>query len=241
MSCFGVFDTALQAVFRHRCGIGVLVLFQLDARHYLVGTQSGTGRRFRAVTFGHPFLLFLAFPFGRYNGHERRVDMRRRFVQMQVGRYDILLAERRGKVFHVISAPFVQTTFAHDALHIVGTSRQHDAYRPHLVLADLASKSCGLQAVLNRLRASMDAVWIFDQPTVQVRAFFVGVRRFDFAFDVGGGSAVGSAALLHMEYDIAHSLVVLGGYWFGGVQRGEAPLPYWGVFSVACNAARKIP
>ena len=26
-----------------------------------------------------------------------------------------------------------------------------------------------------------------------------------------------------------------------GVQRGEAPLPYWGIFSVACNAAQKFP
>ena len=79
----------------------------------------------------------------------------------------------------------------------------------------------------------MDTVGIFDEPTVQVRAFLVGVRWFDLAFDVGGCSAVGSAGLLHMEYDIAHSHVVLGGYWFGGVQRGEAPLPYWGIFSVS--------
>ena len=48
-----------------------------------------------------------------------------------------------------------------------------------LILAYLASKSCGLQAVLNRLRASLYSVVIFDQPTVQVRAFLIGIRRFD--------------------------------------------------------------
>ena len=78
-------------------------------------------------------------------------------------------------------------------------------------LADLAGKSCGFQPVLDRLRTGMDAVGIFDEPTVQVGSFLVGVRWFDLAFDVGGGSAVGSAGLLHMEYDIAHSHVVLGG------------------------------
>ena len=65
--------------------------------------------------------------------------------------------------------------------------------------------------MLDRLRTGMDTVGIFDEPTVQVRAFLVGIRGFDLAFDVGGGSAVGSAGLLHMEYDIAHSHVVLGG------------------------------
>ncbi len=38
MSCFGAFDTSLQSVFGHRLGIGILVLFQLDARHHLIGT-----------------------------------------------------------------------------------------------------------------------------------------------------------------------------------------------------------
>lgn len=76
---------------------------------------------------------------------------------------------------------------------------------------------------------------------VRICPFLVGIRRFDLAFDVGGGSAVRTAGLLHMEYDIAHSHVVLSGWWVRGVQRGEAPLPYWGIFSIACNAARKIP
>ena len=152
---------------------------------------------------------------------------------MQVGRNDILRAERLGKVFHIVGAPLVQPTSAHDALHIVGTAREHDAYRPHLVLADLAGKSCGFQPMLDRLRTGMDTVRIFDEPTVQVGSFLVGVRRFDLAFDVGGRSAVGSAGLLHMEYDIAHSHVVLSGWRVRGVQRGEAPLPYWGIFSVS--------
>ena len=162
MSCFGTFDTASQSVFGHCCGVSILILFQLDARHHLVGAQSRTGRRFRAVAFGCSLLLLLAFPFCRYDGHERRMDMRRCFIQMQVCRYDVLLAERRGKVFHIVGAPFVQPAFAHDALHIVGTAREHDADCPHLVLADLAGKSCGLQTVLDRLRAGMDAVGIFD-------------------------------------------------------------------------------
>ena len=68
------------------------------------------------------------------------MDMRRRFVQMQVGRYDVLLAERRGKVFHVVGAPLVQTSLTHDTLHIVGTTRQYDAYCPYLVLPDFAGK-----------------------------------------------------------------------------------------------------
>lgn len=29
--------------------------------------------------------------------------------------------------------------------------------------------------------------------------------------------------------------------WLGSVQRGTTSLAYWGIFSVACNAARKIP
>jgi len=29
--------------------------------------------------------------------------------------------------------------------------------------------------------------------------------------------------------------------WLGSVQRGATSLAYWGIFSVACNAARKIP
>lgn len=29
--------------------------------------------------------------------------------------------------------------------------------------------------------------------------------------------------------------------WLGSVQRGAASLAYWEIFSVACNAARKIP
>ncbi len=169
------------------------------------------------------------------------MDMRRCFVQIQVGRYDILRAERLGEVFHIVGAPFIQPTSAHDALHIVGAAREHDAYCPHLVLADLTGKSCGFQSMLDRLRAGMDTVGIFDEPTVQVGPFLVGVRGFDFAFDMGGSSAVRSAGLLHMEYDIAHSYVVLSGWWVRGVQRSEAPLPYWGIFSIACNAARKIP
>ena len=87
--------------------------------------------------------------------------------------------------------------------------------------------------MLDRLRAGMDAIGIFDQSTIQMRAFFVGVRGFDLAFDVGGCSAVRSVCLLHMEYDIAHSHVVLGNWCFRGVQRGGAPLPYWEIFSVS--------
>lgn len=140
------------------------------------------------------------------------MDVRRCFVQMQGSRNDILLAERRGKVIHVVGAPLVQTSLTHDTLHIVGTARQHDAYCPHLVFADLAGKSGCFQAVLDRLRASVDAVGIINQSTIQMRSFFVGIRGFDLAFDVSGGSAVRSVCLLHMEYDIAHSHMVLGGW-----------------------------
>ena len=90
MSCFEPSIPRCSPNFAICFGIGVLVLFQLDARHHLVSAQPGTGHRFRAVAFGRPLLLLLAFPFGRYDRHECRVDMRRRFVQMQVGRYDIL-------------------------------------------------------------------------------------------------------------------------------------------------------
>lgn len=97
-------------------------------------------------------------------------------------------------------------------------------------LADLTSKSGGLQTVLNRLCASLYSVGIFDQSTIQMRTSLVGVRRFDLAFDVGGCSAVRSVAFLLMEYDIAHSHVVLGSWWFRGVQRGGAPLALLGNF-----------
>lgn len=38
---------------------------------------------------------------------------------------------------------------------------------------------------------------------VRICPFLIGVRRFDLAFDMGGGSAVRSAGLLQMEYGIA--------------------------------------
>ena len=36
VSGFRAVDAPLQAIFGHRCGVGVLVLFQLDTRHYVV-------------------------------------------------------------------------------------------------------------------------------------------------------------------------------------------------------------
>lgn len=38
MSGFLPVDTTLQTVFGHCLGIGILILFQLDARHYIIGT-----------------------------------------------------------------------------------------------------------------------------------------------------------------------------------------------------------
>ena len=42
-------DAALQSVFGHRRGIGVLILLEADARHDIIGAETGPGGGFRAV------------------------------------------------------------------------------------------------------------------------------------------------------------------------------------------------
>ena len=96
VSGFRAVDTSLQAVFGHRFGISVLVFFQLDTRHYVIGTQSRSGCRFRAVfsLAGVVGLLLTSFAaFSRYDGDDCCVDMRRCFVHVQYSRNDVFGSE----------------------------------------------------------------------------------------------------------------------------------------------------
>lgn len=89
-------NAALQSVFGHRRGIGVLILLEPDARHDVVGAEAEPCRGFRAIVplargfwRGGTGLAALA----RDDGHDGGVDMRGRFVAVHDGRDDILRPE----------------------------------------------------------------------------------------------------------------------------------------------------
>ncbi len=139
--------------------------------------------------------------------------------------------------YFILLAHHSSNRSSHDVLHVIGTAREYDTYRPHLVLADLAGKSGSFQSMLDRLRAGMNAGGICYQLPIQVRAFFVGIRGFDLAFDVGRSSAVRSVCLLHMEYDIAHSHVVFRFVVVAGSAEGRSSFALLGNFQ-RCKAMR---
>ena len=81
-------DAALQPVFGHRCGIGVLILLEPDARHDVVGAEAGPCGGFRTVVslarcFGWDGAGLAAL--ARDDRHHGGVDMRGRFVAMYDG------------------------------------------------------------------------------------------------------------------------------------------------------------
>ncbi len=156
VSGFRAVDPALQSVFSHCCGIGVLVFFQLDTRHYIIGTQPRPSRGFRAVS---PFIGFVCFhlsefaTFARNDGNDRRVDMRRRFVHVQYSRNDVFGSERLPQPLEVIGTPRFQSPFLGDTLHILLRAGQHDTDYPHLIRADLTGQSGMFESMVDCLRS----------------------------------------------------------------------------------------
>ena len=96
MSGFRAIDTTLQSIFSHCCGIGVLILFQLDARHYVIGAQPRTSCGFHTI-FPPTRLVGLLFSdfttFAGYNGNDSCMNMRCRFIHVQYRRNDVFGSE----------------------------------------------------------------------------------------------------------------------------------------------------
>ncbi|EXY84969.1 hypothetical protein M079_1925 [Bacteroides fragilis str. 3996 N(B) 6] len=78
-----------------------MVGLQFQACHDIIGTQPYGVGRLLAVSLLRLFLPFPALVFPLDDGDERGVYVRCFLVPMQVRRYDVLLSERVGKVFHI--------------------------------------------------------------------------------------------------------------------------------------------
>ena len=105
-------------------------------------------------------------------------------VHVQDCRHDILPAECVGKVFQIVIAPLIKSALVGDAFHILVRPREQDTDCPHLVVADFACQSCGVQPVLYGLCPVLHSVRKCYQFPIEVRPALIGILRFDGALYV---------------------------------------------------------
>ena len=145
---FRTVNTTLQSVTAHGLGVSVLIGFELGSCHNIISTQSGCIGWFLAVSLLNLFLFLLALALSLDYRYKGGVYMRCLLVHVQDCRHDILSAEGIGKVFQIVATPPIQSALVGDAFHILVRSRKQDTDCPHLVVADFACQSCGVQSVL---------------------------------------------------------------------------------------------
>ena len=207
-------DAALQSVFGHRRGIGVLILLEADARHDVVGAEAGLCGGFRTVvSFARGFgcggagLAALA----RDDRHHGGVDMRGRFVAVYDGRDDILRPEGLAQPGEVVGTPLRKPPLLLDALHRVVRTGQHDADHPHLVRSDLAREAGVFKAVVDRLRTVGYLLGKLNEFLVEAGALGRGVGGYLRAGDVGGHGGFVARGFVEMQDGISHGTVIFRG------------------------------
>ena len=143
---FRTVNTTLQSVTAHGLGVSVLIGFKLGSCHNIISTQSGCVCRLLAVSLLYLFLFLLALALSLDYRYKGGVYMRCLLVHVQDCRHDILSTEGIGKVFQIVAAPFIKPALIGDTFHILVCSREQDTDSPHLVVADFACQSCGVQS-----------------------------------------------------------------------------------------------
>ena len=105
--CFRTTDTTLQAVFRHRFCVTVVVGYQPFTCQQVISAQThGVG--FLTVGAFALRLLLPRFPaLARHYRYDRGMDVRRMLVHVQHCRNGVLLSERTVQPLQVVIAPFV--------------------------------------------------------------------------------------------------------------------------------------
>ena len=105
-------------------------------------------------------------------------------VHVQDCRHDILLAECVSEVFQIVATPFIKPPIIGDTFHILVGSRKQDTDCPHLIVADFACQSCGVQPVLYSLCPVFNTVRKTYQFPIEMRPACIRILRSDGALYV---------------------------------------------------------
>ena len=126
-------------------------------------------------------------------------------VHMEMGGDNVVLAEGLFCPADTRLCPLVKTTFVSKAAQRIAVGCHQYIEGENLVLADLASQSGIVEAVLYRLAQTVNSIGIFDEIiTVEMAQFGVGVVGLRCSLDVSGDGITRAACLHDVEYGVTH-------------------------------------